>query len=79
MLSKIALLELFQTTACQCSQDQQLQEILREKISTYRQIKGVARQYQTAKHLLQGDGPFIGWVKSGNQWEDFAATCPQTV
>ena len=39
---------------------------------TYLQLKLLASNYQIAKKKLMGDGgPFIGWLVSGSQWQEF--------
>ena len=39
---------------------------------TYLQLKLLASSYQIAKEKLMGDGgPFVGWLVSGSQWQEF--------
>lgn len=42
------------------------------KDATYRSVKDASEEYQRVKGVLRGaSGPFVGWVRTGVEYEDF--------
>ncbi|KAF9224326.1 hypothetical protein BS17DRAFT_808084 [Gyrodon lividus] len=68
-LSKVSVFQLYHNTSSLLGGD------LDQRTHTYFEAKQSVSHYQAAKICLQGKGcPFVGWVMSGIQWENFTGT-----